>query len=119
MIISVSEPPKFNNDVPYVGPETFNIDTTSVSFDATGILSILPFDHSKNTPETLCNWQETTISSAAAGSPTLNTFSPQCYNYLSESSLTFDPPSITSPTGCTDTQWLYKIVPDAALPSEI
>ena len=76
MVISVAEPQNFNNDVPRVRTETFITDTVAVSFDASGRLTILPFDLSKNTPETLCNWQETTISSAAAGSLTLNTFSP-------------------------------------------
>jgi len=64
-------------------------------------------------PETTCNWSETTISSTASGS---NTLSPQCFNYESGSSLTFDPPTVTSPTGCTDAQWLYKVIPDATLP---
>ena len=33
--------------------------------------------------------------------------------------MTFVPPVVTSPSGCTDASWLYTVVPSASLPTDI
>lgn len=66
--------------------------------------------------EEKCNFGETLIKSTAAG---VNTFSPQCYNYLGAASLSFNPPTVTDPTDCTDAQWLYALNPSVSLPSNL
>ena len=72
-------------------------------------------DHSKiYAQEADCNKDNISIISTAAGS---NTITDQCYNYGGYDSLTFNPPTITNPTTCSDTIWLYTIALDSSSPN--
>ena len=79
-------------------------------------LTMQPFDTTKLVDSAECNTQETTISSVSPGT---NSIGPQCWSYQGDGFLSFDPPVVTSPTGCTDASWLYEAVPSTSLPSDV
>ena len=87
------------------------IDNGEVTVDSSFTISAeypvyeYPYDMS------FCNAGTPTINTLTAGTAPLTSL---CYESTGSISLTITPPSISDPTGCTDTPWEYYFVLDAS-----
>ena len=94
--------------------ECADIGTESWGFSITDETSIATFDDTLSLTTQELNLQEQIVMDKCSSYPTItataagtNSLPTQCFNYLSAVYLPFDPPTVTSPTTCTDAVWQY------------
>lgn len=81
-------------------------DYTPTAIVNTDSLVIQDFKFNLQMTESICNDGNTAITTVAASA---NSFGTVCYNYGTGVSATFVPPSITSPSSCSDAVWNYYL----------